>query len=102
MITKMINLLTLLFKWSRSIHRVFLFAASFLFLAMGGTGILMKYYGLNDVFGTDPLMVRYIHNVISTYMSGAFFIMMLTGLYMYFFPSFLRLFSKRQDQSISQ
>jgi hypothetical protein len=78
----MINLYLL----SKKIHRILVLIISMLTIIMGGTGLLMKYPSIAQRFFVNKGFITYIHNNLSIYFVLALGLMMLTGLYMYFFP----------------
>lgn len=67
---------------ARKIHRILVVATVLLGLSMMTTGSLLKF----PLFTLDYIMVRSVHNNLSTFFSAALFMMMVTGLFMYLFP----------------
>lgn len=76
-----------LFLLSRKIHRLSALVVAVLTLLMASTGLLMKYSGFSAKYlGFINLgMARYVHNSLSPYFAFALGLMVLTGLYMFFF-----------------
>lgn len=72
-----------LYLFSKKIHRLMLLLVSFLIILMAITGTQMKY---SISLGLDLGMVRYIHSQISVLFTIVLFIMMISGLLMYFLP----------------
>ena len=76
-----------LYLYSKSIHRISLFAMVALTMIMGGTGTMMKYPSFfSSIPFVDLALMRAVHNMMSIYFSIVLSLMMLTGLYMYLFP----------------
>jgi hypothetical protein len=75
-----------IYLWSKTIHRMFLFATSFLIIFMSITGSILKFSFFSKYVSIDMGLVRVLHNDLSVYFVISVGIMMLTGLYMYFFP----------------
>lgn len=75
-----------LYIYSRKLHRILLFVVSTLTLIMGMTGLVMKYPKLGAILHLENSMVRYVHNKLSVLFVAVLGAMMLTGLYMYFYP----------------
>ena len=88
-------LLSKLFIWSRKTHRIFLFAASFLVIIMGTTGLFLKYYFLGRLLGVDSGLMRIVHNQVSPYIGFVLGVMMVSGVYMYIYPSLIKYFNKK-------
>lgn len=62
---------------------------------MMASGLFMKYPIIPRWLpGLDPGLVRYLHNQMSFFFSLTLTLMMLTGLYMFFFPWLKKKFSK--------
>jgi hypothetical protein len=91
----MIATLNKLFIWTRKIHRIFLFATTFLVLVMGFTGIFLKYTSFSAQLHINLSLMRYIHNQISPFFAVALGAMMLTGLYMYIYPPLIHFLTKK-------
>lgn len=72
------------YVWSRKIHRIALFFVVVLGLLQMITGIMMK-LNLGDI-----VSARVVHNANSIFFSVAFFVQMMTGLYMYIHPWVVR------------
>ncbi len=79
-----------LYIYSRKLHRIILLAVSTLILIMGVTGLAMKYPQFSQVLHLDLGMLRYIHNQLSLLFVIVLGAMMLTGLYLYFYPIYLK------------
>lgn len=76
-----------LFQLSKLLHRITLFSLVMLGIIMGTTGTVMKFPQISLLLPfVSADWARYVHNQISVLFSLAFFIMSLTGLYMYWFP----------------
>ena len=64
---------------SRKVHRILVLAIVITLIAMGVTGLVLKY-------GSDDGTMRYIHNNLSPLFTIILVIMAVTGLYMYIHP----------------
>jgi len=83
---------------AKKIHRIFLFATTFVVLIMGMTGFFIKYTNIAERFGfIDLVRARYIHNQLSPWLNGLLLIMIITGAIMYFYPWY----TKRKQIKIS-
>ncbi len=69
---------------AKKIHRLLILFITTLGLSMASTGLAMKYPVLFDWFSLDPVTIRWIHSTLSTYFAIVLFLMMITGLCMYF------------------
>lgn len=85
-------MMTKIYLFSKKIHRWLVLAVSALGLFMMVSGIFLKYpvFVMNNLKFIDLGLVRYLHNNISVVFSAALFLMMLTGLLMYFLPWLMR------------
>ena len=83
----MINF-TKLYIWSRQIHKLLIFVMTFLTLLMTFTGLLLKY---SNIVNTLPFinltLMRYLHNNLSPFFAVVLILMLITGLYMYVYPT---------------
>lgn len=75
-----------LYLFSKSLHRLAMFALIILTILMGITGLYLKYSWLNKLLPFDLTLLRYIHNEMSPYFTVALTVMMITGIVMYVFP----------------
>lgn len=82
--------LSSLYLLSKKIHRWSLLVVMLLTVLMAGTGLLLKYPGLNDLLNTKMGLVRYIHREMSTWFTIDLGIMTVTGLAMYFIPEIIK------------
>lgn len=78
--------MTKLFLFSKKIHRLLALVVSVLGLFMMVSGIFLKYpvFVMNNLKFIDLGLVRYLHNNVSVIFSITLFLMMATGLLMYF------------------
>lgn len=87
-----------LFQWSKSLHRLALFGVVGLAAIMGLTGMLLKFpKAARFLPGVDLNLVRYLHNEFSLYFSLFLITMILTGLYMYWYPWYAK---RRASQKV--
>lgn len=72
----------------KQIHRLVLYVTTLLILFMSSTGIALKYpsFFSQRLSFIDLGLIRFLHNEFSLYASIAFVLMMITGIYMYYFP----------------
>lgn len=90
-----------LFQWAKTLHRTALFGMVILSLLMGATGSIMRFPVTADrLLNPNFQLVRSLHSQLSPYFSIFLILMMLSGLYMYFFPWYTkRQVSKKQKSS---
>ncbi len=73
---------------------------------MGVTGLAMKYPKFSQVLNLDLGMLRYVHNQLSLIFVIVLGSMMLTGLYLYFYPLYqkrrIRLSTPTPDSTIDR
>ena len=81
--------MTNVYMISRKIHRILVLIILVLGLLMTITGILLKYTSIATEYLTriDLNFVRYLHNQLSTYFGAILILMTITGIWMYFYPS---------------
>ena len=72
-----------LYRWVRLIHRYLVVIVVILGVAMMVTGYTMHE---KTYFGMDPVLMRYVHNSVSTVFSIILGMMMITGSYLFLFP----------------
>lgn len=53
---------------------------------MAGTGVVLKYKFLADIWKIDSRLTRFIHNSMSAVFTIVLFLMALTGIIMYIYP----------------
>jgi ABC-type Na+ efflux pump permease subunit len=95
----MMKTLAQLFSWSKTIHRLTMFAMIGFSFIMGITGTLMRFAFFATVMpGLDLTLVRFIHGQFSPFFSIILTIMMASGTYMYWFPWY----SRRQAQKVAK
>ena len=82
--------LTQLFKWSRTVHRVFLFPVTALYILMTITGLALKYSAVSRWLKIDEGLARYIHNQLSPYFAIVLGVMVITGWFLYLYPFLAR------------
>lgn len=76
-----------LFQWAKTLHRTALFGMVILSLLMGATGSIMRFPVTADrLLNPNFQLVRSLHSQLSPYFSIFLILMMVSGLYMYFFP----------------
>ena len=56
-----------IYLWSKTIHRMFLFATSFLIIFMSITGSMLKFSFFSRYVSVDIGLVRVLHNDLSIY-----------------------------------
>jgi uncharacterized iron-regulated membrane protein len=90
-----------LFQWAKTLHRTALFGMVILSLLMGATGSIMRFPVTADrLLNPNFQLVRSLHSQLSPYFSIFLILMMVSGLYMYFFPWYTkRQASKKQKTS---
>lgn len=78
--------------FARKMHRLCVMAIVLLSILMGGTGLILKYpdFIYEHMPWVNVSLVRSLHNAISPYFAGVLAVMALTGLYMYYIPSYLQ------------
>ncbi|MBI5037544.1 MAG: hypothetical protein HZC01_02470 [Candidatus Kerfeldbacteria bacterium] len=88
---------------TKKIHRLLVLIISTLGLIMAITGIIMKYPDIaHNILGSINLgQVRNLHNKLSPIFSIALFLMALTGLWMYVYPSLAAWRRRRQPPANS-
>jgi hypothetical protein len=93
----MLKMMSKIQYWLRLLHRVFVIIISTVSLVMAGTGIAMKYPNivLRLVPVLDLGMVRSIHNQLSFVFTFVLFCMVISGLYMYFYPIIIKRIPKK-------
>ncbi len=96
--TTMINT----FVFMKQVHRFMVLGILVLGLAMGITGVLLKFPSIaaNYLMFIDMGYIRFLHNNLSTYFAVVFFLMMLTGIWMYFYPSWSAWRKRKQGPPI--
>ena len=89
-----------MFTISRKIHRILVLIILTLGLTMTVTGALLKYTVIAREYLTfvDLGFVRYLHNQLSTYFGIALVLMIITGTWMYFYPSWSAHKAKQRKQ----
>lgn len=75
-----------LYLWTKTLHRIFLYLASYLIIFMSFTGIILKYPFFSRFTFLDLGLLRSLHNEFSIYFVVSLGVMMITGIYMYLFP----------------
>jgi len=81
------NPLAKLYQWAKTLHRTALFGMVGLGLVMGFTGSLLKFTKLTVLIpGINVSFIRYLHNEFSPFFSVFLGLMILSGLYMYWYP----------------
>ncbi len=88
------------FVFMKKVHRYLVLGILVLGLAMGITGLLLKFPKIAADYLTfiDLGYIRFLHNNLSTYFSVVFFIMMLTGIWMYLYPGWVARRQRRQTE----
>lgn len=76
------------YTFSRKIHRILVLIIMVLGLTMAVTGMLLKYTWITSDYltGIDLTQVRSLHNALSTYFGIVLVLMIITGIWMYFYP----------------
>lgn len=87
------------FVFMKKVHRYLVLGILILGLGMGITGLLLKFPKIAADYLTfiDVGYIRFLHNNLSTYFSVVFFIMMLTGIWMYFYPGWVARRQRRKS-----
>ncbi len=91
-----------LFTWSKTIHRQSMWGMIILGLTMGITGSMLKYpIASSSIPGVSLRLVRYLHNQVSPFFGLLLFVMMVTGIYMYWFPWYTKRQALKKSQNLS-
>jgi hypothetical protein len=72
-----------IYLWLKTIHRIFMYATTFLVIIMSGTGTILKFP--LKFRSLDLAYIRFLHNELSIYFTISLFLMMISGIYMYIF-----------------
>jgi uncharacterized iron-regulated membrane protein len=70
----------------RKLHRVLVLVICIATLVMMGTGVVLKYPQITNIIPVSLSSVRTLHNTASPLFSIVLFLMMLSGVVMYFYP----------------
>lgn len=80
-----------LYLLAKKIHRVTMFIATVLILIMTFTGTFMKYpFLFNYVSFLNIIQLTQLHNTFSPYFALTILIMLITGVFMYVYPTFTK------------
>lgn len=80
--------MTKIYLLSKKIHRLLVIILTSITLVMAGTGLMLEE---REVwFGLDLGMMRFIHNKLSVPFTIVLSLMILSGLFMYFYPFYVR------------
>lgn len=85
-------MVTKFYLFSKKIHRLLVFVVIVLGLFMMASGLMLKYtaFVIDNLKFIDLIMIRYLHNSVSVIFTAVLFVMMLTGVLMYFLPMMIR------------
>ncbi|MFH0828947.1 MAG: hypothetical protein V1907_02090 [Candidatus Kerfeldbacteria bacterium] len=91
--------MTKLYQFVRSVHRLLVMVIVVMIVSMALTGSALKYTTMTlKLFPKlDLVQLRYVHNQLSPYFTGALGLMALTGLGMYILPPLIRRRARRQQ-----